>query len=191
MPTCTRLTYASATTSITADIRRDLEDILNEARIFNNNHLIRGVLYYGNNLFFQCIEGQNKDIDALFDKISNDKRHKNIKLLSYERIAKPMFHDWEMKFVLHETNVQAFFAQNQWEVFNPYALEGGLSIQFLEFLHAYEQPENILYEVLDTKQNFNANWYKYILIVVIFSLIILTGLYLTFPRNATEAMHLF
>lgn len=189
MPTCTRLIYASTSVATAAHIRDDLSHILKKAQAHNAQHQIYGVLFYGNNLFFQCIEGQKKDIDSLFEKISKDMRHTNIKVLSYERIAQPMFHSWEMKFVHYEDNVKAFFRQSQWQVFNPYALDGKLSIQFLEFLYDYEQPQSFLDEVVDAQKNTYPNWYKYILIVCVFGLVIVSGLYLTFQAKSGEAMH--
>lgn len=190
MPTCTRLTYASTAVASAAHIRDDLNNILKKAHANNAQNQIFGVLFYGNNLFFQCIEGQKKDIDDLFEKISQDPRHTDIKILSYERIAKPMFYSWEMKFVRNEDNVREFCSQNHWEIFNPYALEGQLSIQFLEFLYVHEQPESFLDAMADAQKDSLSQWYKYILTVGVLGLILLGGLYLTFQGKAGEAMHL-
>lgn len=53
-----RLCYASTRKQSDNDLIEDLNDILNTARDFNSKNLVFGVLYYANNHFFQCIEGE-------------------------------------------------------------------------------------------------------------------------------------
>lgn len=134
MPYCARLTYGSTTTSMPATLRQDLTDILEEARRHNFNHQLHGVLYYGNNYFFQCLEGQKAQIDALYEKLLKDRRHKDIVLLSYHEINQVTLAGWDLKFVLNAPEVQQFYARYHWEKFNPYCLKDGLIEEFLEVL---------------------------------------------------------
>ena len=53
-----RLTYASMATGSSAVVQGDLIDILHQARHFNAKRHIHGVLFYDNNYFFQCLEGE-------------------------------------------------------------------------------------------------------------------------------------
>ncbi len=100
MAIITRLSYASTSASTTETIRQDLINILAEARLNNFSHKINGVMFYGNGFFFQCIEGNKKQIDALYQKISRDERHKHIVQLSYEQDVAPLFTGWAIDVVL-------------------------------------------------------------------------------------------
>ncbi|MDU7369005.1 MAG: BLUF domain-containing protein [Acinetobacter baumannii] len=53
-----RLCYASQRNEKNEDLLQDLRDILTEARDFNDLNGICGVLYYADNAFFQCLEGE-------------------------------------------------------------------------------------------------------------------------------------
>jgi len=70
-------------------------------KIFEKNNRtkkITGTLIYFNNLFFQIIEGTEKDIDLLFNKIKGDHRHEDILALKLENdISERYFPDWSMK----------------------------------------------------------------------------------------------
>lgn len=134
MPYNARLTYASTSTSKPGSIRQDLLDILAEATAHNSANAISGILYYGNNYFFQCIEGRKTKVMELFNKISNDPRHTNLVILSYHEVHDLSFKAWELKFTRQDEQIRQFFSRNQWEVFNPYSLEEGLIDDFLAVL---------------------------------------------------------
>lgn len=51
------------------DLLQDLRDILTEARDFNDLNQICGVLYYADNAFFQCLEGEREVVERLFEKL--------------------------------------------------------------------------------------------------------------------------
>lgn len=134
MPYNARLTYASTSTSKPGTIRQDLLDILAEATTHNAANDINGVLYYGNDYFFQCIEGRKSQVTELFNKICNDPRHTNVVVLSHHEIHDFSFKAWEMKFTRKDEQIQQFFSSNQWEVFNPYSLKEQLIDDFLDVL---------------------------------------------------------
>jgi Sensors of blue-light using FAD len=73
-----RLCYASIRHESSNDLIEDLNSILSTARNFNRKNEIYGVLYYANNHFFQCIEGENHIVKELFQRIKTDTRHQNI-----------------------------------------------------------------------------------------------------------------
>ena len=65
----------------------------------NNQALgITGALIYENNQFGQVIEGAEKDINALWQKIQQDGRHKNIRLIESKQINERSFSKWTMVF---------------------------------------------------------------------------------------------
>ena len=59
---------------------------------------ITGALIYENNQFGQVIEGLEKDIEALWQKIQKDSRHKNVRLIEAKSISERSFSKWTMVF---------------------------------------------------------------------------------------------
>ena len=73
-----RLCYSSIRPVDAGDLIEDLNDILSKARDFNAKHQIYGVLYYANNSFFQCLEGEEEILNDLMQRIMQDPRHHEI-----------------------------------------------------------------------------------------------------------------
>lgn len=140
-----RLSYASKTTSSTAGVQRDLLDILQQARHFNARQQIHGVLFYDNNYFFQCLEGERKAVLKLYHKITRDPRHTDIVQLSCEKIEKPAFQHWQMKYILEDSRIRHFFAQHYGQSFNPYLLQDASEPQlkhaFIQLLRDGQETE--------------------------------------------------
>jgi uncharacterized protein (UPF0297 family) len=134
-----RLCYASQRNEKNEDLLQDLRDILTEARNFNELNQICGVLYYADNAFFQCLEGEQELVEQLFEKIKNDQRHYNVKWLCTYSIEKNSFQRWSMKYVQRNTNIESFFLSMGETSFNPIRLdEQNLKI-FLNELSIAEQ----------------------------------------------------
>lgn len=64
----------------------------------NNNATldITGVLLYSDLQFVQYLEGEYRQIIALYDKIKLDNRHKNAVLISSAQISERAFPSWQM-----------------------------------------------------------------------------------------------
>jgi hypothetical protein len=60
---------------------------------------ITGALYFDGSQFYQVIEGEEKAVHALFDRISTDPRHSAVQPLWDGPIAQRRFGNWAMKFV--------------------------------------------------------------------------------------------
>ncbi len=72
----------------------------------NRKENITGLLVYFERMFFQIIEGGEREIDALFEKIGNDPRHHDIFRLKTEYdIDERLFPSWSMKTINLDTNV--------------------------------------------------------------------------------------
>ena len=56
----------------------DIQNLLDTTEQYNNAHDIRGLLLYGEGNYFQILEGEKKLVEAIFDDIKKDPRHKNI-----------------------------------------------------------------------------------------------------------------
>ncbi len=129
-----RLTYASMATSKPAVVQNDLIDILNQSRRFNSKHCISGVLFYNNNYFFQCLEGERTQLFKLYDTISKDPRHTKVVQLACENIQVPAFGHWQMKYVLEDYRIRHFFATHYGQAFDPYLLNDEFHQEFIQLL---------------------------------------------------------
>ena len=76
----------------------DIEHLVDRAAINNDKLEITGILIASGQMFFQVIEGPSRNVDALYDVIKNDARHKNVLMLNSEwGVVKRMFPNWAMK----------------------------------------------------------------------------------------------
>lgn len=134
-----RLCYASKRNENSDDLLQDLRDILTEARDFNTQHCIYGVLYYADNAFFQCLEGEQQIVESLFEKIKTDSRHLDVKHLNTHSIDQSSFNRWSMKYVQRNTNIESFFLTLGENSFNPNCLDQTSLDAFLSELLLAEQ----------------------------------------------------
>lgn len=128
-----QLCYASTRADLHTDLIEDLSHILSYARGFNSKHKVSGVLYYANNCYFQCLEGEKGIIEALFDRIKKDARHTNIVHLSHCEITHIRFKKWSMKYVQKNSKIDQLFKALGYihfspEILNPNALDMLLNI---------------------------------------------------------------
>lgn len=93
----TTITYVSrpAPTLSAADVF----DIWAESLERNETNEITGVLYFGGNMFLHVLEGEEDEVEPLFEKIKRDPRHQDVTVLSINDLASAMFHDTPMKLV--------------------------------------------------------------------------------------------
>jgi uncharacterized membrane protein (DUF373 family) len=91
-----QISYISAAT--TPMSTKDLLALLQKSRENNANSSITGMLLYGNGAFLQVLEGEEQPIDRLIEKIKNDSRHTNIKMLYRKHISQRQYSDWSMGF---------------------------------------------------------------------------------------------
>lgn len=66
----------------------------------NNNadHGVTGMLLYANATFLQVLEGEEKIVDELYDKIQKDPRHAQMQRLHRKPIEQRQYSDWTMGF---------------------------------------------------------------------------------------------
>ena len=75
-----------------------LEQLLARARRFNTAYALTGVLLYGNDQFFQVLEGDAATVQALYTRIRQDPRHRNVTTYADKAIAERAFPDWQMAY---------------------------------------------------------------------------------------------
>ena len=152
-----RLTYASKTTALPNMVQRDLIDILHQSIQFNAKHSISGVLFYNNNYFFQCLEGERNELLKLYEKITKDSRHVEVVQLACENIDVAAFGQWEMKYILEDSRIRHFFVHYYGQSFNPYLLNDGLYLEFIELLRESPAVESMELEIDSTLKNLEYN----------------------------------
>jgi hypothetical protein len=74
----------------------ELEQLLEVCRRNNGNAGVSGMLLFQDPWFFQILEGEPVALEALYDKIALDKRHKRIMKIIQEPIEARDFGEWTM-----------------------------------------------------------------------------------------------
>ena len=116
--------YASQSTSPNPVLLEDLANILKEARDFNYQHQVTGVLYFADGHFFQCLEGECPTLKSLLvERLNKDPRHQDIKLFETKEIEYPSFPDWSMKYISKRSQIQQFCREMGFDDFNPFAFQ--------------------------------------------------------------------
>lgn len=96
------LVYSSK--AITNINRNDILDILKTATETNSQLDITGGLVYHKTTFLQILEGNEKDIQNIYSKISKDNRPRDVHIFYKRKIAKRSFDQCSM--ALHSLNDQ-------------------------------------------------------------------------------------
>ena len=139
-----QLCYASKTTSPHHQILNDLRDILGEARDFNILHQVQGVLYFADEHFFQCLEGEEVVILHVLEKLHKDPRHHQIKLFRAGHVEQGHFSQWSMKYVRRNGKIQQYFESKGYNHFRPLSLDEQDIPALLKLLYEIEQPEEFV-----------------------------------------------
>lgn len=126
MPHYTRLSYASASTALPSTIREHLITLTKDADKHTASGEMAGILIYGNDYFFHCIEAPASCIDKIYEDAIQGTFFKDVKLLKRELINERWFSRWEIKYFLKEERLKQLFLKYQLSEFNPYRLEGAL-----------------------------------------------------------------
>jgi hypothetical protein len=95
-----RLAYIS--TSLLADDpneRRQVADILLTSRRNNAEAEVTGALLATEHNFSQVLEGEREAVEATYERIARDPRHRDIVLTLYESIEARRFPDWGMAYI--------------------------------------------------------------------------------------------
>jgi len=60
---------------------------------------ITGALLYSGGYFCQVIEGEQENVETLFESIQMDRRHAEVTVLNFEKVYVRNFSEWSMAFV--------------------------------------------------------------------------------------------
>jgi hypothetical protein len=92
------LLYISQSTESFAE-RQHRVDLANQAIAINRENALTGVLIFTNGYFMQLLEGPKNNLLDTFKRISADKRHHDVELLSFEENVERIFPAWNMNLV--------------------------------------------------------------------------------------------
>src|ERR1700691_3571691 len=94
MPDLVHLVYASEAVVELSD--EAVRTLLVRARQNNASCGVTGILLHTGRSFFQVLEGEPVNVEALYEKISRDQRHRHVVRLIAEPIVRRDFSDWAM-----------------------------------------------------------------------------------------------
>jgi hypothetical protein len=116
-----------------------LAAILKTSKEHNPKVGVTGVLCFCANarIFLQVLEGGRNAVSALYNHISQDPRHHDVALLSYEEIGERSFTSWSMGQV-HMSRLNPALVLKYFEgtVLDPYAVSGQASLALFNELVA-------------------------------------------------------
>src|SRR5512137_1543946 len=128
-----RLLYASrAAEPLTGPV---VDSILEQSRANNPKAGITGVLCFSDDLFIQALEGGRDEVCELYNTIVRDRRHLNVRILSFEEIRERRFGNWTMGQVnLAKVNPSLLLKYGERAELNPFICSGHASMALLEEL---------------------------------------------------------
>lgn len=125
-----RLVYTSLVSGTLSNW--DIELILESARKNNFDQGVTGILYFNNNHFLQCLEGDREKVNALYNKIVNDERHHKVVILDYQEVHCRDFNDWSMGYIpTSSTTAPLALKFGSTHEFDPYSITGSSAYSLL------------------------------------------------------------
>ena len=130
-----RLLYASRSD-------REIDDalvtsILESSQKHNSEHGITGILctYPQGKVFLQVLEGGRAAVNALYQSIVRDPRHRDVTLLHYAEVPERRFASWRMGSInLNRVNLGTILRFSEGPVLDPFSMSGPVSLALLEEL---------------------------------------------------------
>ena len=130
-----RLLYASRAAGVVD--QEELQAILRQCKANNPARGITGVLCFSDSIFLQVLEGGRGAVNALYNRIATDPRHRDAELLLYQEISERRFAGWAMGQVnLARLNPSLLLKYSATPHLDPYAVSGEVSLALFEELIA-------------------------------------------------------
>ena len=123
-----------------ASIESNIANILTESRANNLKKGLVGVLFFGDGCFFECLEGEETEVDKLYQTLVSDSRHKDLKILSRKNISHLSFKKWLMKYVPFDAEIKQLLRDNGYESFDPYAFDEAMITKVVDLLRVAKDP---------------------------------------------------
>jgi hypothetical protein len=142
-----RLAYASEATFEAKPVEKGVEPhvarILMTSRKNNAKDQLVGGLYYGNDCFFQYLEGDEDAVRRTYDRILKDERHRNVVTLIEEPLSRRTFSNWSMKYVPLSRDVRKFLDEQGLESFEPSSFTSDQCEKMIELIRNSSQDQNL------------------------------------------------
>jgi hypothetical protein len=139
-----QIIYISRSTFESPEVINKIEPnvarILSKSRVNNRKNGLVGVLYFGDGVFFQCLEGEEEAINTLLTKLDADPRHRDLKIISKKYVDEFSFGEWSMKFAPLDQKIAVFLKENGFKTFDPYLFSGEIINKFLNLLFDANDP---------------------------------------------------
>lgn len=94
--------------------------ILTQSRRNNEPRKIGGVLCFGNDTFFQCLEGERDAVEKLYNKLHDDPRHRDVMLLRKRPVESRRFKLWSMKYLTLDRALREKLQRHGHRQFDPF-----------------------------------------------------------------------
>ena len=122
-----RLMYASrAAEPVRAET---LSAILKKSTQNNPDAGVTGVLCFSGQVFLQVLEGGRSQVSRLYNRITQDPRHTDVVLLTYDEIEERSFAGWSMGQVnMARLNPALLLKYSESALLDPYAVSGKVSM---------------------------------------------------------------
>lgn len=138
MPDLIELVYASRS-NVTRNksglgVEPEIGRILTQSRRNNEPKQIGGVLCFGNEIFFQCLEGEREAVEKLYDKLHEDPRHRDVTLLRKRPVEQRRFKLWAMKYLTLDRTLRARLKRRGHDRFDPFSFDDGTIDEVLDVL---------------------------------------------------------
>ena len=127
-------------TSLVMRIEPNVARILAKSRINNKRNGLVGVLYFGDGCFFQCLQGEETAVDALYSLLQTDNRHRDLKLFSRKPINALAYADWSMKYVPIEKDMTRLLEKAGHQKFDPYQFNDAMIQSVMSLLQNSADP---------------------------------------------------
>jgi hypothetical protein len=116
-----RLTYASrASHSVSAELIRE---VLDSSQRNNPSRGLTGILFCNANVFLQSLEGPRAEVNALYNRLADDSRHKDLTILDYAEINERRYSSWSMGWAgAKQTNRELFLKYSASDHFDPFSM---------------------------------------------------------------------
>lgn len=138
MPELIELVYASRSNVARNEngigVEPEIGRILTQSRRNNEPQHIGGVLCFGNDTFFQCLEGERDAVEKLYNRLHDDPRHREVTLLRKRPIERRRFKLWAMKYLTLDRILRERLARHGHDRFDPFRFDDETMDEVLEVL---------------------------------------------------------
>ncbi len=91
-----QIIYHSRYRSGSGGISAQLRDIIAVSQRNNGRNRVTGFLIFDKTHFIQVLEGEEADVEATFERLSQDSRHESITVIERRAVDNRQFTDWSM-----------------------------------------------------------------------------------------------